>query len=111
MTLPLSNLVVAALAVGGLATGVGTASAATTSPRAAQITAEQAQEQQLRGDIDSLTTTEQHLQATLRNRTAKSSGAPQAASSAPQNVTRSSEYGNTTAGTWGSQPTNAPAEN
>jgi hypothetical protein len=107
MPLPLSNLVVAALAVGGLATGVGTASAGTTSSRPVQVATEQAQEQQLRSDIGTLTTTEENLQSTLRDRTATSSGASVADSSAPKGVDRSSESGNGTAYKRGTQPTTA----
>jgi len=105
MPVPLSNLVVAALAVGGLATGVGTASASTTSPTLAQVAAEQAQEQQLRSDIGTLTTTEEHLQSTLRNRMGTPSGAPPVDSSAPLGVHRSPESGSGTAITRGTQST------
>ena len=69
MPLTRSNLVVAALVVGGLATGVGTASASSPSPRAAEVAAEQAQELQLHAAIAGLAATEEHLQSTLRHRT------------------------------------------
>jgi hypothetical protein len=109
--LPLSNLVVAALAVGGLATGVGTASAGTTSPSSAQVTAEQVQEQQLRSDIGTLTTTEEHLQASLRNRTATSSGAPPGASSAAQGVDGSPQSGSGSSDLRGTPPTTVTTGN
>ena len=87
MPLPLSNLVVAALAVGGLATGVGSAAASGPTPGKPAVAAEQAEEGQLRADIAGLTATEQQLRTTLRIRAGRlgvpQTGSPPVAGSAP----------------------------
>ena len=109
MTLPLSNLVVAALAVGGLATGVSTASAGAPSPKSAAIAAELAQEQQLRADISGLTDTEQHLRTTLRSRSAESPVEPQGGASTPVQPLGTPDSGPAPAGTSGPPSTVAPS--
>ena len=66
MPLPLSNLVIAALAVGGVATGVGTAAASASPATPPSVVAAQAEQQRLSADIADLTTTARHLRDSVR---------------------------------------------
>ena len=111
MPLPLSNLVVAALAVGGLATGVSTASGTAPSARATAVAAAQSEEQQLRTDIAGLTSTEEHLESTLKSRAATPAAEDPAASTttATQGTSPVSVQTGGTSWSPGTEPTTAPA--
>jgi len=65
MPFPLSTLAIAALAVGGVATGVGTAAASGTPATPPSVVAARTQEHQLATDITQLQTTAHHLESRL----------------------------------------------
>ena len=65
MPFPLSTLAIAALAVGGVASGVGTAAASASPAAPPSVVAALAQQRHLATDIAGLTETARHLEATL----------------------------------------------